>query len=67
MMMVDMDRLGQINDHHGREAGDGALRAVATMLRQRFRQSDIVARVGADAFFVVLNGATAIAAEVAAQ
>ena len=44
------------------------LRAVATVLRQRFRASDVVARVGPDSFLVVLNGATPeAAAEAAAQ
>jgi diguanylate cyclase (GGDEF)-like protein len=68
MIMFDIDGFGQINERHGRQVGDQVLRAVATLLRQRFRASDIVARVGGDSFFVVLNGATAdITAEAAAH
>ncbi len=57
MIMFDIDSFGLLNDRHGRQVGDAVLRAVATLLRQRFRASDIPARVGPDSFFVVLNGA----------
>jgi len=65
MIMFDIDGLAGINERHGRQAGDQVLRAVATLLRQRFRASDIVARSG-DSFFVVLNGASSDTAEEAA-
>jgi diguanylate cyclase (GGDEF)-like protein len=68
MIMFDIDSFQLLNERHGRQVGDAVLRAVATLLRQRFRASDIPARVGPDSFFVVLNGApTEIAAEAAAQ
>ena len=68
LLIVDMDRLTFLNDNHGSDAADAALRSVAAVLRQRFRQSDVVARAGADEFAVVLAGATSeIADEVAAQ
>lgn len=68
MVMFDIDSFKMLNERHGRQTGDNVLRAVATLIRQRFRQSDILARVGPDSFFVVLNGATAdVAAEAAAQ
>jgi diguanylate cyclase (GGDEF)-like protein len=68
MIMFDIDSFSLINERHGRQVGDQVLRGVATLLRQRFRQSDIMARVGPDSFFVVLSGASAeIAAEAAAQ
>jgi diguanylate cyclase (GGDEF)-like protein len=68
MIMLDIDSFRLLNDRHGRQLGDAVLRAVATLLRQRFRASDILARVGPDSFFVVLNGASSeVAAEAAAQ
>jgi diguanylate cyclase (GGDEF)-like protein len=68
MVMFDIDAFATINERHGRHVGDHVLRSVATVLRQRFRASDIVARVGDDSFVVVLNGADSeIAAETAAQ
>ncbi len=57
IVMFDVDGFSQINEHNGRQMGDQVLRAVATILRQRFRASDIVARFGPDSFVVVLNGA----------
>lgn len=68
MIMFDIDSFALINERHGRQVGDQVLRAVATLLRQRFRASDVIARVGSDSFLAVLNGATGdIAADAAAQ
>ena len=68
LLMFDVDSFRSVNERYGRQVGDNVLRAVATLIRQRFRASDIVARVGPDSFFVVLNGATPdIASEAAAQ
>lgn len=68
MLMFDVDSFRSANERYGRQIGDNILRAVATLIRQRFRTSDIIARVGPDSFFVVLNGATPeIAADAAAQ
>jgi len=68
LLLVDVDHMTFLNDHHRRDATDAALRSVAAVLRQRVRQSDVVARAGADEFAVVLAGATnEIANEVAAQ
>ncbi len=68
MILFDIDSFASLNQRHGRPAGDQVLRAAATLLRQRFRASDIIARVGPDSFLVVLYGGTAdIASQAAAQ
>lgn len=68
MILFDIDGFGLINQRHGRHVGDHVLRAVATLLRQRFRASDIVARIGPDSFVAALSGATPdVAAEAAAH
>jgi diguanylate cyclase (GGDEF)-like protein/PAS domain S-box-containing protein len=54
LMVIDIDGLGRINVEHGREAGDEALRSVARALMRRLRQTDLVARVGADEFAILL-------------
>jgi len=65
-VLFAIDDFPLINEWNGRDDGDQVLRAVATVLRQRFRASDIVARVGEDAFLVVLHGATVDVASIAA-
>ena len=52
--MLDLDRLKEINDTYGHEAGDRALRAVGSVLRSTVRQNDLCARFAGDEFIVVL-------------
>jgi len=52
-IFFDVDELKIINDTFGHWAGDRALMEVATVLRQAFRSTDIVARVGGDEFAVL--------------
>jgi diguanylate cyclase (GGDEF)-like protein/PAS domain S-box-containing protein len=54
LMVIDVDGVGRINAEHGREAGDEALRAVSRALMRRLRQTDLIARVGADEFAILL-------------
>jgi len=52
-IFFDVDELKIINDTFGHWAGDRALMEVASVLRQAFRSTDIVARVGGDEFAVL--------------
>jgi diguanylate cyclase (GGDEF)-like protein/PAS domain S-box-containing protein len=54
VMVVDLDLFKQINDSHGHKVGDDALKAVATALTRRLRETDLVARLGGDEFAVLL-------------
>ena len=51
--LIDIDDFKRINDAHGHDVGDAVLRHTASIIRNRFRESDIVARYGGEEFCVV--------------
>lgn len=54
LLYLDLDDFQSINDSLGHELGDRILVEVAARLVQQVRRSDIVARIGGDAFIVML-------------
>ncbi|MBN2718834.1 MAG: GGDEF domain-containing protein [Deltaproteobacteria bacterium] len=54
MFYADMDDLKLINDSYGHEEGDVAISGAASVLRQTFREGDLVARIGGDEFIAML-------------
>ncbi|MCC2617125.1 sensor domain-containing diguanylate cyclase [Aestuariibacter halophilus] len=54
VMMVDIDHFKKINDKHGHNVGDAALRHVADILKQEVRQLDTIGRWGGEEFVVLL-------------
>jgi diguanylate cyclase (GGDEF)-like protein len=49
---MDVDKLKTINDLYGHEEGDKAIIAVADILRNSFRKSDVIGRIGGDEFAI---------------
>jgi len=63
ILIMDMDNLKAINDHHGHQAGDLALQHIAGIVKSCFRSDDVIARIGGDEIAVLLTGVDAEGAE----
>jgi len=67
LLMVDLDRFRSVNETLGHDTGDHVLRDVARRIQCCLRQDDTLARLGADQFALLLDGADAAAAEATAR
>jgi len=67
VIYIDLDGLNKINDEGGHLAGDQALVRAADILRETFRKSDILARIGGDEFVIATleNGHNSAAIQMA--
>jgi two-component system cell cycle response regulator len=59
LVTVDLDHLKSINDEHGHDVGNEAIRLTARVLAGAVRRFEIVARQGGDEFAIILPSAEA--------
>jgi len=66
-IMGDVDFFKLYNDHYGHAAGDEVLRAVANVIAQHCRNTDVAYRYGGEEFLIILSDQTPDAATVVAE
>ena len=57
-IMADVDGLKYVNDTFGHCSGDLLLKEISNILKDNFRDEDIIARTGGDEFCIILPGAS---------
>jgi diguanylate cyclase (GGDEF)-like protein len=67
LLVVNLDRFSLLNDGLGHEAGDRFLLYAAQQISAAVRDDDVVARLGADEFLVLCEGAGARSGRVIAE
>ena len=63
----DLDHFKTLNDTHGHEAGDRALRLFARVVKEAMRTNDLSARWGGEEFVLVFHGSDASVATAALE
>jgi diguanylate cyclase (GGDEF)-like protein len=67
LILLDIDHFKRVNDTHGHDAGDAALRILANALREELRGVDTAARYGGEEFAIILPQAGHEGAKVVAE
>lgn len=59
LLILDVDRMQEINERFGHDTGDRVLKSVAVMLQENFRSCDGIGRVEEDEFALWIGGLSA--------
>ncbi len=54
VLMIDIDHFKNVNDRYGHSTGDVVIRRIGSAIREGFRSTDIVGRIGGEEFSVIL-------------
>jgi diguanylate cyclase (GGDEF)-like protein len=60
VVVIDLDHFKGVNDNFGHAGGDATLCALVTLLQNRLRSVDVVARIGGEEFLLLLPDTDAI-------
>lgn len=64
LMVLDPERMGELNERFGTETGDAMLRQIAEELAGKCRKTDVLCRLGGDEFAIVMPQTPAVGAEI---
>jgi diguanylate cyclase (GGDEF)-like protein len=67
VLMIDVDNLKKVNDHHGHGAGSRLVTAIAATLKNCIRSCDVLARYGGDEFVILMPQTNTMDASIAAE
>lgn len=67
ILMLDLDYFKMVNDQLGHDAGDTVLKALAQVLVQSVRASDLVIRYGGEEFLIILQDTEGSSADAVAE
>jgi len=56
LLLVDVDRMKDLNATRGFDQGDRFLQVIAAILQLKFRDAGLIARIGGDEFVILLPG-----------
>jgi diguanylate cyclase (GGDEF)-like protein len=67
LIMFDVDHFKNYNDHNGHLQGSETLKRIGTIMRSKFRTTDLLAKYGGDEFVIILPEADKVGAYLAAE
>ncbi|HET6776185.1 MAG TPA: diguanylate cyclase, partial [Actinomycetota bacterium] len=67
VVLIDIDDFKRVNEEESHLSGDRILTGLATVMRERARQEDVICRIGGEEFAMILPGTVAADAMVLAE
>ena len=67
LIMIDIDYFKEFNDNYGHHVGDEILKKIVSIVEEKIRKHDILARYGGDEFMIICPGTKLENAEILAE
>ncbi len=55
LVFLDLNNFKQINDAYGHKKGDEVLKGIANLMKETFREYDLIVRYGGDEFIIIIE------------